>query len=180
DYRLATIDVETGEIRPLTTFPEAKSIDPQWSPDGRSLFCLSDRAGITNVYRLDVAGGALRQVTDFYTGVSGITALSPALSVAEGRLVVSVYEDDKHALYAVEGEERLQGRELREATGVSVAGLPPRDRTRGEVQELKEDPVHGLPRNTTFATAPYRRKLSLDPATQCSLGVGLDRLGTCG
>src|SRR4029450_3537747 len=114
EYRLALVDVESGQIRPVTTFEGAKSIDPQWSPDGKDLYFLSDRGGITNVYRLDVAGGALRQVTDLFTGVSGITALSPALSVARDRLVVSVYEDDKHALYALEGSERMAGRDLRE------------------------------------------------------------------
>ena len=35
----------------------AKNISPQWTRDGRSLFFLSDRQGITNVYRLAVDGG---------------------------------------------------------------------------------------------------------------------------
>jgi Tol biopolymer transport system component len=179
EYRLGLIDVESGQVRPLTTFEGAKSIDPQWSPDGRQLYFLSDRGGITNVYRLDMAGGgALSQVTDLFTGVSGITALSPALTVARDRLVMSVYEDDKHALYALEGAERLAGRELRETRGPSVAVLPPRDRNAGEVQELIEDPLVGLPRSESFATRDYSSKLSLDELSQASAGLGSDPFGT--
>ena len=177
-YRLALVNVESQQVRALTTFEEAKSIDPQWSADGRSLFFLSDRGGVTNVYRLDVVGGELRQVTDLFTGVSGITALSPALTVADDRLVMSVYEDDKHALYALEGPERMAGRELREARATSVAVLPPRDRNQGEVQDLIQDPVQGLPRSGSFATQDYSSRLSLDQLSQVSAGVGSDPFGT--
>lgn len=178
DYRLAMIDVGSRVVRPLTTFADAKSIDPQWSPDGRGLYFLSDRDGITNVYRLELAGGALRQVTDLYTGVSGITALSPALSVARDRLVMSVYEDDQHALFALEGPERMAGRELREPTATSAAVLPPRNRDPGEVLDLIRDPLVGLPRRESFRAEDYKSRLSLDQLTQVSAGVGSDPLGT--
>jgi Tol biopolymer transport system component len=178
EYRLALIDVESGRVEPVATFEGAKSIDPQWSADGRSLFFLSDRGGITNVYRLETEGGALRQVTDLFTGVSGITALSPALSVASDRLVMSVYEDDKHALYALEGAERMAGRPPRSPRATSVAVLPPRDRRAGEVQELIEDPLQGLPRRESFPTQEYSSKLTLDALNQVSAGVGSDPFGT--
>jgi Tol biopolymer transport system component len=178
EYRLALVDVDSGQVRPVATFEGAKSIDPQWSDDGRSLFFLSDRGGITNVYRLDVASGTSRQVTDLFTGVSGITALSPALSVARDRLVVSVYEDDKHALYAVEGAERMAGRDLQRPRATSVAVLPPRDRDKGEVQELIDDPLSGLPRRESFPTQEYKPKLSLDELNQVSAGLGADPFGT--
>src|SRR5436309_4770237 len=102
DYRLAVLDVDSGDIRPLPGFERAKNIDPQWSDDGKSLYFISDRNGISNVYRLQVDDGQIYQVTDLLTGASGITSLSPALSVAGGRLAYSVYENEKHAIYAVE------------------------------------------------------------------------------
>src|SRR5918996_908526 len=43
NYRLALMDVESGRIRALPTLGQAKHINPQWSPDGRSLYVLSDR-----------------------------------------------------------------------------------------------------------------------------------------
>jgi hypothetical protein len=178
EYRIGLVDVASGEVRPLATFEGSKSIDPQWAPDGGSLYFLSDRGGITNVYRVDPSGGQLRQVTDLFTGVSGITALSPALTVARGRLVMSVYEDDKHALYALEGAERLAGRDLQRPRDTSVAVLPPRDRGTGEVQELIQDPLMGLPRRESFPTQAYSSKLSLDELNQVSAGLGSDPFGT--
>jgi Tol biopolymer transport system component len=38
------------------------------------VFFISDRNGISNVYRLDVSSGQTAQVTDLLTGASGITA----------------------------------------------------------------------------------------------------------
>src|SRR5207247_2610025 len=86
--------VASGDVKPLPGFARAKNIDPQWDPSGRSLYFLSDAAGATNIYRLDVGDGSLYQLTDLITGVSGITALSPALSVAAtaDRLAFSVYD----------------------------------------------------------------------------------------
>ena len=48
---LAIIDAATGAVREAGGFTGAENISPQWSADGRSLFFLSDRQGITNIYR---------------------------------------------------------------------------------------------------------------------------------
>ena len=76
-YRLALVDPVSGEFRALPSFPGAKHINPQWGPDGASLYFLSDRAGITNIYRLVMATQELRQVTNLYTGVSGPHVVEP-------------------------------------------------------------------------------------------------------
>ena len=79
--RLAVMDVASGSVREAGGFDDAKNISPQWARDGRSLYFLSDRQGITNIYRTPLDGGTPSQLTNILTGVSGITALSPALSV---------------------------------------------------------------------------------------------------
>ena len=87
-------------MREAGGFTGAKNISPQWSADGRSLFFLSDRQGITNIYRASTDGGNVTQITNLLTGVSGITDKSPALSVAQNRLVFSAYENDGYDLRA--------------------------------------------------------------------------------
>lgn len=62
-WQLATLDMSSGEIRALSTFERGKSINPQWAPDGRRLYFLSDQSGITNIYVLDVAAGVLTPQT---------------------------------------------------------------------------------------------------------------------
>ncbi|MGH7699460.1 MAG: BamA/TamA family outer membrane protein [Gemmatimonadales bacterium] len=179
-YRLALMDAGSGRIRALPSLGDAKHINPQWSPDGRSLYFLSDRGGITNVYRLALADGEFSQVTDLYTGVSGITALSPALSVAQrsGDAVFGVYSGDGYELHVTGDRAMLAGGPLRAIPAVAAA-LPPTDRT-GEttVAALLANPRLGLPPDTGFAAAPYRAGFSIDFIAQPSLAVAADRFGT--
>src|SRR6184192_2681488 len=85
-YELAILDLATLMVHPLGGRSGGKNIDPHWSPDGASVYFVSDAGGISNLHRVDVATGQVAQVTDVATGVSGITALSPAISIgADGR-----------------------------------------------------------------------------------------------
>ena len=95
---LALIDVGSREITVRDPFGGALHHNPQFSPDGESLYFISDHDGFKDVYRLDRASGRLHRVTHLKTGVSGITALSPAMSVAaqSGEMILSVYGGGKY------------------------------------------------------------------------------------
>jgi Tol biopolymer transport system component len=179
NYRLGLIDPDGGNVRPLPSFEEAKNIDPQWSMDGAGVFFISDRNGISNLYRLDVASGQTTQLTDLLTGVSGITSLSPSLSVGRDRLVYSVYEKGQHRIYAVEGTARMAGKPLVDAADrARVATLPPVNRTGGDVTAFTREPTFGLPTNQKYPTEPYKAKLSLDYVGQPTLSLGTSPMGT--
>ena len=178
-YRLALLDPQTGEISEVASFDTGKNIDPQWSADSKSLYFVSDRNGISNVYRLELASGRQFQVTDLLTGVSGITPLSPALSVAGSRLAFGAYEDGKYAIYTVDDARTLAGTSVEGMVDrADAAMLPPRDRRSAEVLSLRGDPAFGLPRQKTFASGPYKSHLSLDYIGQPSVAVGSDPFGT--
>jgi hypothetical protein len=178
NYRLALVDPDGSDIRPLPSFEEAKNINPKWSADGASVFFISDRNGISNIYRLDVASGQPSQVTDLFTGASGITALSPALSVARDRLAYSVYEKGQNRIYAIEGP-RMAGTALSDAGDrTRAAMLPPRERPGAEVAALHREPTFGLPTNQKVVTAPYKPKLTLDYVGQSAIGIGTGPTGT--
>ena len=74
-----------------------------------------------------LADGELRQVTNLFTGVSGITETSPAFSVAQrnGRLVYSVFRANGYELYAVDAPEVLAGRPATPPPQPLAAALPP-------------------------------------------------------
>jgi hypothetical protein len=91
DFRLAALDVETSEVRPLPSIPNAKNINPQWS--GGDLYFIADPNGVSNVFRGVIATGEVRQITRVESGVSGVTSLSPALSLAQGRVAFSEYRN---------------------------------------------------------------------------------------
>src|SRR5205085_1875355 len=78
--RLGLIDVASHDITEAPSVPAAKNIDPHWSADGRTLYFIADVGGVNNVYRASLADHVVTRVTDVATGVSGISALSPALT----------------------------------------------------------------------------------------------------
>lgn len=174
---LAIMDMSSGQVREAGGFEGAKNIDPQWSRDGRSLYFLSDRQGITNVYRVSVDGGTPAQLTNILTGVSGITSLSPALSAAAGRIVFSAYEEDGYNIYAMDTERKLT--ESEPVTLPLNAGvLPPRRTGAGPVYAALQDESTGLPPVAPIQPQPYKTKLALDYAGQPTIGVGTDPFGT--
>jgi Tol biopolymer transport system component len=188
NYRLALVDVQSGAVTELPGVGDGKHINPQWTADGRGLFFLADPGGITNVYRLSLDGGVVTQVTNLFTGVSGITPISPALSVAlkASRAVFSVYENGGYALHVMDDEVALAGGPLIELPA-TAAVLPPgatavRPGAAGGVAALIADDTRGLPPATVVTTpaavSNYRPSLSLDLVAQPSLAVAADRFGT--
>ena len=181
DYELALIDPASGKIQRLQAFTTAKNINPQWSPDSRSLYFLSDQTGKTDIYRLDLNSQKIFQVTNLYTGVSGITDLSPAISVAQktGRLVYSGYDAGEFTIFSIDQPEALLGNAtLVQFGGKLLSVLPPREQPGGSLLGLLKNPLFGLPEQTEFPESSYKPKLSLDYVSSPTIAVGVDRFGT--
>ncbi len=178
--KLALLDPATGEIKPLGGFLQGKVINPQWSSDSASVFFVSDRGGISNVYRVEVAGGAQFQVTALYTGASGITSLSPALSIASrsNDVLYSVYEDGHYSIYSLD-KSRLAGTPVKDLeVAATPAFLPPFDRSGSEVLGLLRNPLYGLADAAAFTSQPYQAKIGLDYIAPPTIGMSTGRYGT--
>jgi Tol biopolymer transport system component len=175
-YRLAVIDVTSRQIEQVTPFTGGKNINPQWSTDGRSLFFISDRDGIPNLYRVTLDRGELTQLTAVATGLSGITSSSPVMSVATQRGVAafSMYEGGKYAIYTLDVTGQGQAPTQLPTPG---ATLPPVDRKPSEVAELLANPTFGLPAAQTHEVAEYKPKLKLEAVGQPMVAVGASRYG---
>lgn len=174
DLQLSTIDVASGKVSVISAFPHGKHLNPQYSPDGTSLFFISDQDGFCDIYRIDLATRALFRVTKLSTGVSGITATSPAMSVAPstGRMLFSVFEDQGYAVYALDAS-RTRGEPVTAgAVSASAGVLPPGDTPgRATVTNYLKDPLTGLVSGNEFTIASYSPSFSLDAVGQPALGV---------
>ncbi len=177
--RLALLDLATGSVRELPGFRAAKHLNPQWAPDGRGIYFLSDPLGITNVFRLSVPGDSITQLTNLFTGVSGITEDSPALSVAQGtgRVVFSIFRTDVYEIHALEPEPGLAGGAVVASLPGRPGFLPPWDRSQSLLAGLLRDPGH-LPSVEEFTERDYRPGLSLLYIGQPTLLAGSDQFGT--
>jgi len=79
------LEIETGEERLLVDSP-ADDREPCFIPGEEAILFASDRTGIYNIYRLDLAGGDLTRVTNVLGG-----AFHPAVSADGKSLAYSAY-----------------------------------------------------------------------------------------
>jgi Tol biopolymer transport system component len=181
NMRIAMMDATGGEIRVLDLFPRGKHINPQFSPDGQDLYFVADPHGFSDLYRVELASGQVHQVTRLATGVSGITSLSPAMSVASrtGRIMFSVFENSGTNIYALNLEQaRGQPVEVTVPEVARAALLPPVEaHGTGLVHEYLRDPLTGMPETQQFATREYRSRIGLDFVGPPSFGVGVSEFG---
>ncbi|WP_022835538.1 basic secretory protein-like protein [Salisaeta longa] len=125
NMNLGLVDVSSGEITIREPFGDALHHNPQFSPDGESLYFISDQDGFKDVYRLVLRSDALFRVTRLKTGISGITALSPAMSVARqsGAMMVSVFAKDTYTGHRLT-KAQAQGTPMNAAATAGAQGAP--------------------------------------------------------
>ena len=201
ETRLALVDVDSGDLQVVRPFGNGKHINPQFSPDGRSLFFISDQDGFSDIYRYTLDSGEVARITRLQTGVSGITKLSPAMTVAQqsGRMMFSVFSNNEYTVFALETDE-LAGTPLTAGTAPAdeapagdlalgeiptptdaaaptstpptAALLPPAGAYgEGLVASYLGDPLTGLPSDIDFEIRDYSSKLRLDYVAPPTVGV---------
>ncbi len=180
NYQIVVMDVASGAMQPVSGFATGKQINPQWSPDGQSVYFISDHSGIPDLYRERLSDSTIYQVTNLYTGVSGITPTSPAFSMAPraDRAVISVYQHDSYGMYRVEDAQVLAGREVAPAFALQADRLPPLEPIGNQLGDVLADMRTGLPDTAEFASKRYRAGLGLDYISQPQLLVASSQFGT--
>jgi dipeptidyl aminopeptidase/acylaminoacyl peptidase len=68
---LWSVPVAGGEPTRLTDHPDADG-EPQWSPDGTTIYFVSGRSGSPQVWSIPAAGGDATQVTDLPVGIGNL------------------------------------------------------------------------------------------------------------
>jgi len=146
NLRIALYHLDSGTIELPGQMDQGKNINPAWAPDGQSLAFVSDRTGISNIYLYELADGSIYQITNLYTGVQGITPLSPVMSWARqaDRLAFVYYEDGQYSVYSVENPRSLRRAPFRGPVVPAVTSLVAARDTAG-------------PAPTAVATAPVER-----------------------
>ena len=162
--QLGTIDLASATVSAVPTGIEGRVLNPQWSPDGRTLYFISEAIGRPNAYRVDAAGGRAVPVTGAITGVAGITPTSPALSIASrsGAAALSVFREGGFEIHIVDTEGTPMA-EMGEPSGVDLAMLPPSKRAASAIAQLLQQPAAGLPtpQETVKQDEEYKPGLSL-------------------
>jgi Tol biopolymer transport system component len=186
-YRLGVMEVASRQITLLGGMGGRKNVNPVWAPDGESLYFVSNRGGISNIYRVGLAEGDLSQITNLFTGVSGITDISPSITTARhaDRLLFTAFESNGYNIYALTSPEDLAGvpvdpSVLAGVEDASPATLPPIPRPTesafNRVGLYLAAPNVGLPpvaMAAAWETGDYTPRLGLDYLGQPQVGASV-------
>ncbi len=183
--QIAFATVSTGEVEVMDIFGNVKHMNPQYAPDGRSLYFVSDQDGFSDIYQYEFATTDIRRITRLSTAVSGITGMSPTLSVASeaGTILFTVFDAFEFHVYSLQAGEADAGGEIVTASAERQPGrlLPPSLPTRSSrIAGYLADAQTGLEPTGTYLVenaVKYDSSLSLDYVGQPALGVGTDRFG---
>ncbi|MDP4207866.1 MAG: tolB protein precursor [Bacteroidota bacterium] len=179
---LGTINVETLETHLFYVFPGAKNLNPLFSPDNKSLFFLSNRDGFRNLYQYSPDSAKVQQLTSYFTGITGITEFSPALSVARKQdlLTYSYYYGGKYSIYSAAISDFKPVSVRADSVNFDAATLPPIKRAGSNIVDnhlLTRLDMPLAPKDS-FKTVRFRPKFKLDYISNASVGVATSRFGT--
>jgi hypothetical protein len=180
-FNLAELDIATGKITDIKVFNGANNLNPQYSSDGTQIYFLSNQDGFRNMYRYTIANGQVEKMTNLFTGISGITEYSPALSIsANNDIVYSYYRAQKYSLYSAKASDFTP--KLMDTTVMpSAAGvLPPAHSVGVDLinANLNNFLVYPKLPLDSIHTVPYKPLFKLDYLASSGVGVDVSSFGT--
>jgi hypothetical protein len=159
---IVLVDARSGAVQPLTS-DRAKDVEPAWTPDGSHVVFRSDRDGISNLYAMRLADGALLRVT----------------SVLGGAFTPDVARDGREVTFA---DYRARGYDVRVA-GLDLDRLAPAEAFHDEYGPPPAEPppvaVRDRPYRPWPAALPRLWSPYADSSDEFSLGAatgGVDPL----
>ena len=175
-FNLAVLDLKNKSIDNISIFNGANNLNPQFSADDQKIYFLSNRDGFRNLYRYTISTEKVEQLTNYFTGISGITEFSPALSISKNDdILYSYYQAQKYTIYNAKVAEFTAKPVDPQDVNLDAAILPPTKSTGvniinpnlGHFSQFEKIPL------SSIQTIPYRPKFKLDEIYSTGVGVGL-------
>lgn len=167
NFNIGMIDLEKdNEMTIIPLFRGANNVNPVFSSNGESIFFLSDSDGFRNMYEYTFIDDKLYRLTEYPTGISGITWLAPAMSISRetDRIVYSYYFNNNYSVYSAHKDDFERKEVNPKNVDMLAATLPPFQRVAtnivdrnmrdyAKVEEVETD---------SFSVKPYRPQFQLD------------------
>ncbi len=172
-HNLALYHFPSGQVTQLSFFPEANNLNPVFSDDS-TIYFLSDRDGFRNLYRYHLATQRLQQLTQIFTGITGITLFAPAITVAPqaSRMMYTVYNNDEYHIWSA-AETDFKPKEINaDDVAPNAALLPPHNQvaTSGIMQSLSNNNISLLPAGS-LSEGEYKPRFQLDYIGNSGVGI---------
>ncbi|HET8829607.1 MAG TPA: basic secretory protein-like protein, partial [Pelobium sp.] len=178
---MAILDIETKKIRNVDVFPGANNFNALFADNDTNIYFLSNRDGFRNLYRHNLNSTKTEQLTDFFTGISGITENSPALSISNNNDVIySYYRSQRYTLYNAKSTEFTPKVVDSQSIDLTAATLPPMSSVGVNIVNKNLEnfmAYNDLPTDSVKAI-PFKSKFQLDYIANTGAGVSTSRFGT--
>ncbi len=166
-FNIAVMDMASKSVNILDFFNGADNLNPVFDHEGNILF-LSDRDGYRNLYKYETASGLLFQMTDFLTGISGITPYAPALTASmketRDRVVFTHYFKGGYNIYRAKTADFLSRPVPSDSINFDAATLLKLNRMAPNFVDANLPKLNTLPglSNDSLKNVDFRRKFRLD------------------
>nr|WP_317126188.1 basic secretory protein-like protein [Pedobacter metabolipauper] len=178
---LTMFDIESGTLTDIPVFPGANNLNAQFSGDSKRLFFLSNRDGFRNLYEYDLVNNSVKQLTDYFTGISGITEFSPAISVSRNDdIIYSYYRSQRYTLYNSPLSNFKSKPVDANDVNFDAAILPPKESAGVDIVNSNLGNFERFEKTLTdsMKLVPYRPKFRLDYLANSGVGISTSRFGT--
>lgn len=181
-YYLATYDTQTGIIKVLPFFPGAENLNPMFSSNGKSIYFLSNSDGFRNMYTYNLQTGEVYRQTKILTGISGITPLAPAMSLARetNEITYSYYFNGHYSIYTADTIDFTPVKVDPNVVDFTASTLPPYNRAVPGIIDNHLNTMSLLPLTPvdSFKNVPFKPKFKLDYISNMGMGVSTSQYGT--
>ncbi len=171
-----------GSITVLDVFPGAENINPVFAPDQNSIYFLSNADGYRNLYEIKLETGQVYRLTDYYTGISGITHMTPAISISQetGQIFYSHYQAGDYSIYSASPADFESVEVDPMEIDMTVSILPPFEAAVPSIADasLGVEPMEPILSEEELEEKPYDGRFSLTFIGGSGVGVATSRFGT--
>nr|WP_306455451.1 basic secretory protein-like protein [Pedobacter panaciterrae] len=178
---LTVYDIDSKSLTDVPVFPGANNLNAQFSGDSKRLFFLSNRDGFRNLYEYNLGDNTVKQLTDYFTGISGVTEFSPAISVSRNDdIIYSYYRYQRYTLYNSPLSNFKSKPVDAKEVNFDAAILPPMENTGVDIVNSNLGNFEKFEKTLTdsMRLIPYKPKFKLDYLANSGVGVSTSRFGT--
>ncbi len=173
----AFLDVATGKILYPKVFVGADNLNPVFTASGEEVLFLSDREGFRDLYAYNIDAQTVTQKTNFYTGISGITKYSSALTYSNktNEILYSFYFNGLYEIYKAKVSELLNKEVAIDAVHQEAALLPSLNLQKTFV--TKNLAIESYVLLDSISKKNYKPKMQLQYISNGGVGVSTSRYG---
>ncbi|HEY0752199.1 MAG TPA: hypothetical protein VGD26_13660, partial [Chitinophagaceae bacterium] len=179
-HNIALLNVSTGAVTYMDFFTGANNLNPVFGSDNNVIYFLSDRDGFRNMYSYNIGSKEIRQLTNLFTGITGITKFSPAISASRqtDRVSYTHYSGDEYTIYSTPVSALNNTVVSPGDVNMQAAILPPFNRMGPDIVKanLENTPYPVVDANS-LTEVPYKPKFGLDYIGNTGVGLAVGQFG---